>query len=132
MQSHFSSLALAAVGLGGAVGSIARYVLGALMQRPGGFPVGTLGVNVTGSFLLGVLAPYLLARGVAPEWRLLLTIGLCGGYTTFSTFAYESALLLQEGRLARAALYVVASGGLTILAMFAGFAVARMFVGVSR
>ncbi len=125
MQSHWSPLALAAVAGGGAVGSVARYVLGTLFQRAGGFPTGTLSVNVTGSFLLGALMTWLVARGGAPEARLFLTIGLCGGYTTFSTFAYESALMIQDGRIVRTALYVSLSVLLTILAMFAGFAAAR-------
>jgi CrcB protein len=109
------------------MGSVARYVLGAVFQRVGtGFPYGTLGVNISGSFLLGALLPFLVARGSPPEMRLLLTIGLCGGYTTFSTFAYESALLLQDGRHLRAAVYVVTSAVLTIAAMFLGFAAVRL------
>jgi CrcB protein len=133
MQSHWSPLALAAVGFGGAAGSILRYVLGALLQRAGtGFPYGTLGVNVTGSFLLGALLPALVARGSSPELRPLLTIGLCGGYTTFSTFAYETALMIQDDRLGRAGAYVVMSTGLTIAAMFAGFAASRALVAFGR
>jgi CrcB protein len=133
MQSHWSPVALAAVGLGGAAGSIARYVLGSVLQRAGaGFPHGTLGVNVSGSFLLGAILPFLVARGSAPELRLLLTIGLCGGYTTFSTFAYESALMIQDGRFARAGVYVTASVVLTIAAMFAGFAVSRAVTLLGR
>lgn len=126
MQSHWSPVAVGVVAAGGAVGSVARYLLGAIVQRAGGtFPLGTLTVNVTGSFLLGALMTLLVARAASPELRLFLTIGLCGGYTTFSTFAYESALMLQEGRLLRTAVYVMASVGLTIVAMFAGFAAAR-------
>lgn len=126
MQSHFTPSSLAAVAAGGAVGSVARYVLGALVQRAGpGFPYGTLAVNVSGSFLLGALITLLVARAASPELRLLLTIGFCGGYTTFSTFAYESALMLQDGRLVRLAFYVTLSVVLTLAAMFAGFAAAR-------
>lgn len=127
MQSHWSPSALLAVALGGAAGSVARYVLGAAVQaRAGaGFPYGTLVVNITGSFLLGGLSTWLVARAAAPEVRLLLMIGLCGGYTTFSSFAYESALMLQDGRLLRTGTYVAASVILTIAAMFAGFSAAR-------
>ena len=126
MQSTFSPSALAAVAVGGAAGSVARYVLGMMVQRLGsGLPFGTLFVNVTGSFALGLLATWLFTRGTLPEVRLLLTIGVCGGYTTFSTFAYESALMLQDGRLARFALYAVLSVTLNIAAMFAGFGTAR-------
>ncbi len=127
MQSHWSPSALLAVAIGGAAGSVARYVLGAAVQtRAGaGFPYGTLFVNITGSFLLGALSTWLVARAAAPEVRLLLMIGLCGGYTTFSSFAYESALMLQDGRLVRTGTYVAASVVLTIAAMFAGFSAAR-------
>lgn len=127
MQSHWSPSALLAVAIGGAVGSVARYVLGAAVQaRTGaGFPYGTLAVNVTGSFLLGLLSTWLVARAASPEIRLLLMIGLCGGYTTFSSFAYESALMMQDARLLRAAAYVTTSVVLTIAAMFTGFAAAR-------
>jgi fluoride exporter len=126
MQSTFSPSALAAVAAGGAAGSVARYVIGMMVQRmASGLPFGTLFVNVTGSFALGLLATWLFTRGASPELRLLLTIGVCGGYTTFSTFAYESALMLQDGRLARFALYAFLSVILTIAAMFAGFSTAR-------
>jgi CrcB protein len=132
-QSHWSPQALLAVAAGGAAGSVARYILGGLIQRVGtGFPWGTLGVNVTGSFLLGALMQVLLARGASPEVRLLLTIGFCGGYTTFSTFAYESALLVQDGRYWRVAAYVVLSAGLTIAAMLAGFAAGRLILHAHR
>lgn len=122
MTSHFSLPALSAVAAGGAMGSVARYVLGSVVQRLGsGFPWGTLFVNVTGSFALGVLATWLIARGASAEVRLLLMIGVCGGYTTFSTFAWESALLLQDGRTTRMAAYALTSVVLTIAAMMAGY-----------
>lgn len=82
-------------------------------------------MNVSGSFLLGALVTWLVARGAPSESRLFLTIGLCGGYTTFSTFAYESVLLLQDGRIGRAGTYVTASVVLTLAALYAGFSVAR-------
>lgn len=126
MSSHWSPAALGAVAAGGAIGSVARYVLGSVVQRFGGpFPAGTLFVNVSGSFLLGALVTWLVARGAPSESRLFLTIGLCGGYTTFSTFAYESVLLLQDGRIGRAGTYVTASVVLTLAALYAGFSVAR-------
>lgn len=125
MQSHFSIPALLAVAGGGAAGSVARYVIGTMVQRTAGFPYGTLAVNVSGSFVLGLLVTWFVARAPAPELRLLLTIGLCGGYTTFSTFAYESALMLEDGRTGRVAAYILLSVTLSIGAMFAGFGVAR-------
>ncbi|HEX9563596.1 MAG TPA: fluoride efflux transporter CrcB [Gemmatimonadaceae bacterium] len=133
MPSHWSLQALLSVALGGAAGSVARYLIGGVIQRVGtGFPYGTLAVNVTGSFLLGVLMPVLLARATAPEVRLFLTIGFCGGYTTFSTFAYESTLLLQDGRLWRAGIYIVLSAAMTIAAMLAGFSSGRLILHVHR
>ncbi|MEK7402857.1 MAG: CrcB family protein, partial [Gemmatimonadota bacterium] len=77
------------VGLGGAIGSALRYLLTiAVQSRTGaGFPAGTLAVNVTGAFLLGLIMRYSVhSVAITPEMRLLLTTGLCGGYTTFSTF----------------------------------------------
>lgn len=126
---------LLAVAGGGAVGSVVRYVLGVVIQgRAGtGFPIGTLVVNVTGSLLLGFLMRLLLDSTVASETvRLMLTTGLCGGYTTFSTFTYETARLMEEGEHQRAALYVALSLVLSIIAMFAGLAAARSLVGAGR
>src|SRR4051812_40935639 len=81
------------VALGGAVGSVIRYVVGVAVQSRSGldFPAGTLLVNLTGSFLLGFLIHYALETpAITPELRGLLTTGFCGGYTTFSTFSYET------------------------------------------
>src|SRR5919201_4338081 len=100
------------VAVGGAAGSVARFLLGtALQQRSGGtFPIGTLVINITGSLLLGFLVRYALATpAVSAEVRALLTTGFCGGYTTFSTFSYETAALIEEGEYQRAALYVALS-----------------------
>jgi CrcB protein len=107
------------VALGGAVGSALRYGVGlAVQNRSGGdFPVGTLVVNLTGCLLLGFLVRYALATpAITPEFRALLTIGLCGGYTTFSTFSYETVALIQDGDWGRAALYV----GLSVLGSIVG------------
>jgi CrcB protein len=88
--------------------------------------MGTLIINITGSFLLGFILRYATATpSVSPEWRALLTTGFCGGYTTFSTYSFETATLLEDGRYQRAALYVVLSVGVALLGMFGGFAAAR-------
>jgi CrcB protein len=100
------------VALGSAVGGVARLALASLVQQRAGpnFPVGTLVVNVTGSFLLGFLLRYALGtQSISPEVRALLTTGFCGGYTTFSTFTYDTMLLLEEGQTSRAGLYVLLS-----------------------
>ena len=119
---------VAAIGLGSAVGGIARFLLGsAIQQRAGaGFPVGTLVINVTGSLLVGFLLRYALGTSaISAEVRALLTTGLCGGYTTFSTFSYETAALLEDGDYRRASLYVVSSVVVGLLATFLGIAAAR-------
>jgi CrcB protein len=107
------------VALGGAVGSALRYGVGLAVQNRSGadFPVGTLVVNLTGCLLVGFLIRYALATpAITPEFRALLTIGLCGGYTTFSTFSYETVALIQDGDWGRAALYV----GLSVLGSIVG------------
>ena len=114
---------LLAVALGSAVGGVARVVLGNAVQgRSGGaFPMGTFVVNVSGSLLLGFLMRYTLATpSVSPEMRAMLTTGLCGGYTTFSTFSYETLALIEAGDYRRASLYAALSVVLAIVATLAG------------
>ncbi|HTP88227.1 MAG TPA: fluoride efflux transporter CrcB [Bryobacteraceae bacterium] len=85
---------------GGGVGSLARYVASAaIMQRFGGtFPLGTFVINITGSFLIGLLMTLLTDRlDWSPNWRLLLVVGFLGGYTTFSSFEWESLQALRQG-----------------------------------
>ena len=77
------------VAFGSALGGVTRYLLGGLIQRGAGFPVGTLIINITGSFLVGLFYRYAAESAlVSPEMRVFLTIGFCGGYTTFSTFSH--------------------------------------------
>ena len=115
------------VALGGAVGSVCRYLLGLLPLRPaGGFPLITLGINVLGAFCIGLLAS-LAGRhaGWDPRLLLLLKVGVCGGFTTFSTFCSESVQLIQSGRPGLAALYAVLSILLGGAAVFAGQALVK-------
>jgi fluoride exporter len=116
------------VALGGALGSTFRYLVGFAVQSRSGlnFPVGTLVVNLTGCLLLGFLIRYALATpAIPPEWRALLTTGLCGGYTTFSTFSYETVALIQDGDWRRGALYVGLSIVGSILGVMVGIVGAR-------
>ena len=111
----------------GAVGTLARYGLQGLVQERAGasFPAGTLAVNLTGCFLLGGVAQYALHHlSIPPEWRIGITIGFFGAFTTFSTFGWETVKMLEEGDWARAGLYVGASliGGL--FAVIAGIRIA--------
>jgi len=116
------------VAAGSAVGGAARLLLGTfIQQRSGpGFPMGTLVVNITGSFLVGLILRYATATpSISPELRALLTTGFCAGFTTFSTYSFETAALLEGGRYQRALLYGVLSVGLALLGTFGGFAAAR-------
>jgi fluoride exporter len=102
--------------------------LGALRWLGPGFPFGTLIVNVTGSLVMGLIAGYFAFKGDASQnWRLFLTTGILGGYTTFSAFSLDAALLYERGEVSLAAIYVVASVVLSIAGLFAGLAIARSF-----
>ena len=121
------------VALGGAAGSVARYVVGLAVQGRSGFdfPVGTLVVNLTGSLFRGFLLRYALETpAITPEVRALLITGLCGGYTTFSTFSYETVALIEDGDWRRAALYVGISVAGSILAVMTGIAGARQVLSI--
>ena len=123
------------VALGSAVGGAARYGVGVLLQRhlASAFPIGTLAINLSGSFLLGLLLRYSLATpAISAEVRALLTAGVCGGYTTFSTFSYETATLIEDGDYHRAAWYVALSVLSALGGTFLGFGVARQVLDLRR
>jgi CrcB protein len=116
--------------LGGGLGAALRHGvnIGAARWLGAGFPYGTLAVNVTGSLVMGLLAGYLALKGDAPQhWRLFLATGVLGGYTTFSAFSLDVAVLHQRGALALALGYVLVSVALSILALFAGLWLVRYF-----
>lgn len=108
------------VGIGGAIGSILRYLASAGIQNKflSAFPYGTMLVNISGCFLIGVVYAIAVRNNMSPEWRLLLATGICGGYTTFSTFSYESMSLLRDGEILNATAYIAASVVLGVLATF--------------
>ncbi len=111
--------------VGGGVGALMRYIAGlAIAARIGGrFPLGTLVINVTGSFLIGILMPLLTERFQPhPNWRLLLVVGVLGGYTTFSTFEYETFRAVQDGGKWIGLVNVVASVVLGYVAVWIGSA----------
>jgi CrcB protein len=121
------------IAAGSAIGGVSRYLLGSLLQRlmTDGFPGGTIVINVTGSFLLGVILQYAIeTTAISPELRAFLTIGFCGGYTTFSTFSYESLTLMEDGQWSRAAAYVGLSVVLSIAAAFLGMVAARQLIAL--
>jgi CrcB protein len=120
------------VAIGGALGSMARYGLSGVIARAsdGTFPYGTLFVNVTGSIIIGFLAAMAVPEGrfvLSPSARLLLMTGVCGGYTTFSTFSLETMNLARDGEWSRAAANIVISIALCLLGVWLGYAAARAF-----
>ncbi|MBK5189804.1 MAG: fluoride efflux transporter CrcB [Gemmatimonadaceae bacterium] len=120
-----------AIAVGAAAGGVSRFYLGSAIQQRFGasFPWGTLAINLTGSLLLGFLIRYALATpAVSVEVRAMLTTGFCGGYTTFSSYSYETAVLLEEGQFGRAAVYSLGSVVLALLATLAGFMLARELI----
>ncbi|HEX6308558.1 MAG TPA: fluoride efflux transporter CrcB [Longimicrobiales bacterium] len=114
------------IAVGGSVGAVARYGLsGWVQERAGfGFPWGTLIVNVTGSLLIGFAVRYLDAVRVTSDVRALLTIGLLGAFTTFSTYSYETVALLEDGAWGRAGLYTLGSVILGLAAVYLGIGAA--------
>jgi CrcB protein len=117
--------------LGGGIGAALRHGVNVASARWFGtaFPYATMIENVTGSLIMGLLAGYFAFRGGgAPHHlQLFLTTGILGGYTTFSAFSLDAALLYERGELGLAALYVIASVALSIGGLFAGLALVRHF-----
>lgn len=117
------------VALGGAAGSVARYGLGVQAGRwlGSGWPYGTFGANVMGGLLMGLLAGWLAHRGGADQerWRLLLGVGALGGFTTFSAFSLETALMIERREWGQAIGYAGLSAVLAIAALFGGLMIAR-------
>ncbi|PSH69479.1 fluoride efflux transporter CrcB [Phyllobacterium brassicacearum] len=121
--------AILLVASGGAIGSVARYLVGILMARILGvaFPWGTLTVNIVGGLLMGLFIELLARRFEgSPELRLFVAIGVLGGFTTFSSFSLDFAVLWERGDLAAAFFYVLASVILSIGALFFGLWLARI------
>jgi fluoride exporter len=116
-----------AVGVGGGLGALARYyIAGAIQSAATAFPWGIFVVNISGGLLMGLIVEAsALKLNLSPDLRAFLTVGILGGYTTFSSFSLDSALLLQKGQYATAALYVIGSVGLSITALFAGLWIVR-------
>ena len=113
---------------GGGLGASLRHAVNTLCARCIGtaFPYGTFLINITGSTVMGLIAGYLAFKGEASQhWRLFLMTGILGGYTTFSAFSLDAALLYERGELALAAFYVLGSVAFSIAGLFAGLALMR-------
>jgi CrcB protein len=118
--------------LGAGIGGAVRHGMNLLVPRlvATSFPLHTLVINVLGSLIMGLLAGYFALRGeLSQTWRLFLTTGVLGGFTTFSTFSLDTALLYERGQLAAAAAYVLLSVALAIAGLFLGLAVVRSYFG---
>ena len=120
-------MTLILIALGGAAGSVLRYIAGGLIQHlsPRGYPVGTLSVNVLGCLLIGMLAQLFLNVQTSGPMRALLMVGFCGGFTTFSAFSHETAGLVEGGEYVRAGVYILLSVTLCLAATFAGMGAVR-------
>ena len=119
---------LLGIAIAGALGALARYKVDAAVVRvaPSGLPAATLAINVSGSFVLGVITGLALYHGFPTTPRLVLGTGFCGGYTTFSTFAYEIVFLAEERRNRTASVNLVLSLLVPALAAALGMALASL------
>jgi CrcB protein len=118
-----------AVAIGGAIGSVARYLVAIGVGRAFGtnFPWGTLIINVTGSFLIGAFAGLFALKWDLPQaMRIFLTVGICGGYTTFSTFSLDAFYLMERGEIFAAGGYMIASVVLSVAALVAAMQLVRL------
>lgn len=119
---------IAVVAVGGAIGAAARYLIAGWVQSAAweGFPFGIFVVNISGALVMGILTELMALKwSVSLEMRAFLTTGILGGYTTFSTFSLDSALLIERGAYASAAFYMAGSAILSVLALFAGLWIIR-------
>ncbi len=117
------------VGLGGFIGSIARFLTANWLTKhfPTAFPYGTFAVNIFGCLIIGII--YGLSNRFewfTPEWRFFLATGVCGGYTTFSAFAFENFSLIQQGNYLTFAIYSISSFALGLLAVFIGLTLTKI------
>ncbi|HWM81934.1 MAG TPA: fluoride efflux transporter CrcB [Pseudolabrys sp.] len=116
--------------IGGGIGAMVRHGLNLVTVQALGnhFPYATFFINITGSLTMGLVAGYFAFKGDASQhWRLFITTGILGGYTTFSTFSLDAVLLYERGETGLAALYVVGSVVLAVAGLFAGLALMRQF-----
>jgi len=122
------------VAVGGAIGTLLRYLVGGLDYRfsNGVFPVSTLVVNVTGSLVIGFLWGIFDRFAISPNLRMFIFIGILGGYTTFSTFSLETFNLIRDGEYRIALMNVILSAVLSIFAVFLGYFISKTLLNLSK
>ncbi len=116
------------IGLAGFFGTIARYLTGRLVENilPLSFPYGTLIINLIGCFIIGIIYGWFeKENGASNDWKLILTTGFCGGFTTFSAFSIENLQLLRDGHYGYAILYIFVSVVIGISATFGGVSIIK-------
>ncbi len=122
-------LDLVVVAIGGAVGSVARYLIGNFVSKNyhGSFPIGTFFINIVGCFLMGFFMSSLIQKEMADTtWRLFLCVGLLGGFTTYSSFGYEAITMLTQGKTLMAGMYAGCSVVVGLFAAITGMIVAKI------
>jgi fluoride exporter len=143
MMPHGVMEKLLYIAIGGGVGSVLRYLLGGWTQRVAGgaaggvagtavgaFPFGTLVVNALGCLAIGVLGALFAMHRVRDEWRLMLAVGLLGGFTTFSSFAFETLTLAEDGARGRALSNLLLTNALCLLAVWLGYRLTQRWYGI--
>lgn len=113
------------VGLGGAIGAMLRYAVSCIPYK-GDFPLLTLVINITGALLIGFIAGFSAAKNIPDKYVLFLKTGVCGGYTTFSTFSLEAYQLFKDGSYTTGALYIVLSVAGSLLGIWCGMRLAKL------
>jgi CrcB protein len=129
VDSRYTMKIILLVGLGGFIGSVARHLTVTVMTKlfPSAFPYGTFTANIVGCLIIGLFYGLSERLGwLTPPWRFFLVTGLCGGYTTFSSFAYENMTLLKGSDYGTFALYTVGSLSMGLLAVWGGITLAKI------
>lgn len=112
------------VGIGGCIGTIIRFLLYQFIKTQESYPV-TLLINIIGSFIIGIIIALNLKHGLNNQWKLFLATGVCGGFTTFSSFSIENLQLIQQGKFGFSLLLILSSVFISIIAAYIGFKIAN-------
>jgi CrcB protein len=115
------------IGTGSFIGGVLRYILAQFIQTKflSTFPFGTLGINILGSFAIGLVFAFSERTNMSPEMRLFLATGICGGFTTFSAFSNETFSLMRDGQLLYASAYITSSVLFGVFATFIGYSLIK-------